>query len=75
MLRNKNLKINQTNVLKGSEPPVLGVLLSRFIFSAPSLFGILLEGATGAPGGSEESLSLVDRYDRISLVLVSGKAK
>jgi len=76
ILRNTNPKINQANVLKDSEvPPILGVLLSPFIFSTSSFLGIPLEGANGAPSGIKGSLSLVDRYDRISLVLVSGKAK
>ena len=75
ILRNTNPKINQANVLKGSEPPVLGVLLSPFIFSTSSFLGIPLEGANGAPSGIKGNLSLVDRYDRISLVRVRGKAK
>ena len=75
ILRNTNPKINQANVLKDSEvPPKLGAL-SSFIFSTSSFLGIPLEGANGAPSGIKGNLSLVDRYDRISLVLVSGKAK
>ena len=75
ILRNTNPKINQANVLKDSEvPPKLGAL-SPFIFSTSSFLGIPLEGANGAPIGIKGNLSLVDRYDRISLVLVSGKAK
>ena len=75
IVRNTNPKINQANVLKDSEPPILGVLLSPFIFSTSSFLGIPLEGANGAPSGIKGNLSLADRYDRISLVLVRGKAK
>ena len=75
ILRNTNPKINQANVLKDSEPSILGVLLSPFIFSTSSFLGIPLEGANGAPSGIKGNLSLADRYDRISLVLVRGKTK
>ena len=75
ILRNTNPKINQADVLKDSEPQVLGALLSPFIFSTFSFLGIPLEGANGAPSGIKGNLSLVDRYDRISLVRVRGKAK
>ena len=75
ILRNTNPKINQANVLKDSEPSILGVLLNPFIFSTSSFLGIPLEGANGAPSGIKGNLSLADRYDRISLVLVRGKTK
>jgi len=49
ILRNKSPKISQANVLKDSEPSALGVLLSPFIFSAPSLFGDTAGGCHRCP--------------------------